>query len=49
MPLLSIFFNLVGLNKCAVGNFNCLFFSAKLLVVDEKALREGIAFLVMGR
>ena len=27
---------------------NCFFFGAKLLVVDEKTLREGITFLLVG-
>ena len=48
MLLLGIAFNLVGLKHCTVGNMTCFFFSAKLLVVNEKTFREGITFLVVG-
>ena len=49
MPLLLIAFNLVGFKKRLLGKTNCVFIGADLLVIDEKPLREGITFLVVGR
>jgi len=49
MPLLCIFFNFVGLKKCAGTKVNCFLLKAKLLVIDEKLLREGIPFFIERR
>ncbi len=49
MPLLCIFYNFVGLKKCAGTKVNCFLLNVKLLVIDENPLLEGITFLIAGR
>ena len=49
MLLLCIFFSFVGFKKCAGTNVNWFVLNAKLLVIDEKVLRDGITFFVVER